>query len=217
MSQVLRLVCLAKSWKNQGYCIAGKTANGSWVRTVTSNTQNNAIFSQANGVQPLDVFEVEVLGHYPSGHQTENYRINERRMFETVSSLDIDQIDELVDTPVDIWGTGFSSRYGLNDKIDTASQGTPSNSLLLIQPDDTIFVKMQNEYDKDKLRIEFTYNGETYCLTTTDINVQDYFRDPENELNEGEEEEIEAKYLSISLAEPLNGALYKVVAGVFVD
>ncbi|EKS7774920.1 hypothetical protein ACCH09_003454 [Edwardsiella ictaluri] len=217
MSQVLKLVCLAKSWKHQGYCIAGKTADGSWVRTVTSNANNNAIFNQANGVEPLDVFEVEVLGHSPSAHQTENYLINERKMFNAVSSLGIDDIDdlELVDTPEDLWGTGESSRYGLNDKIDLDKQEEPSNSLLLIQPDDTIFVIMQNEYDKEKIRIKFTYNGDDYCLTTTDLSIQDYYRDPENKLYEGEEEEIEARYLSISLAEPLNNSLYKVVAGVF--
>ena len=48
------------------------------------------------------------------------------------------------------------------------------------------------------------------------MGIQNYFREEDNRLNDGEKEELDGvSYLTISLAEPLNGSLYKVVAGVF--
>ncbi|EMU6625460.1 hypothetical protein WOA82_005119 [Citrobacter freundii] len=112
-------------------------------------------------------------------------------------------------------GTGTSSNYGINDKI-IIGQRVVNNSLYLIKPDDTVIVQMQNEYGTDKLRIRFSYNSDEYLLTTTDMGIQNYFREEDNRLNDGEEEELDGvSYLTISLAEPLNGSLYKVVAGVF--
>ncbi|HAV9068932.1 TPA: hypothetical protein JLE79_004147 [Escherichia coli] len=126
-----------------------------------------------------------------------------------------DELDDYVDTPATLWGTGTSSNYGINDKI-IIGQRVVNNSLYLIKPDDTVIIQMQNEYGTDKLRIRFSYNSDEYLLTTTDMGIQNYFREEDNKLNNGEEKELDGvSYLTISLAEPLNGSLYKVVAGVF--
>jgi hypothetical protein len=36
MRTVHQLLCLAKSWKNGGFCIAGKNDDNQWVRTITA-------------------------------------------------------------------------------------------------------------------------------------------------------------------------------------
>ncbi|ULS47829.1 hypothetical protein F9W95_20785 [Pectobacterium carotovorum] len=215
MGTVHQLLCLAKSWKNGGFCIAGKNAQNQWVRTVTANPNNNAIFHNGNNIQPLDFFQTTTLNHAPQGHQTENYIIDENVIFTANGHCAVKDLGSYVDTPLSLWGTGTSSNYGLNDKI-IIGQMAVNNSLYLIKPDDTVIVQMQNEYGTDKLRIRFNYNFDEYLLTTTDMGIQNYFRDENNRLNDGEEEELDCvSYLTISLAEPLNGNLYKVVAGVF--
>ncbi|HAU5603651.1 TPA: hypothetical protein JD320_002843 [Citrobacter koseri] len=215
MRTVHQLLCLAKSWKNGGFCIAGKNAQNQWVRTVTANLGNNAIFHNGNNINPLDFFQATTLNHAPQGHQTENYIIDENVIFTANGHCTVNELGNYVDTPLSLWETGTSGHYGLNDKI-IIGQIAVNNSLYLIKPDDTVIVQMQNEYGTDKLRIRFNYNFDEYLLTTTDMGIQNYFRDENNRLNDGEEEELDGvSYLTISLAEPLNGNLYKVVAGVF--
>ncbi|MEZ2757256.1 hypothetical protein ACBQ54_05970 [Providencia vermicola] len=215
MSNVHQLLCLAKSWKKKGYCIAGKNDNNQWIRLVTDNPNNNAIFGQGDSVSPLNYFTVTTLSHSPQGHQTENYIVDKNKEFVVNGTLQVADLKQYVDTPDSLWGTGISSYYGLNDKV-IIDDNIPVNSLYLIEPDDTIFIQMQNEYETEKLRLRFSYNGEEYLLTTTDMRLQEYFRQEDNKLDDEDEEELEnIKYLTISLAEPLNGNLYKVVAGVF--
>ncbi|HHU6265284.1 TPA: dual OB domain-containing protein [Klebsiella pneumoniae] len=185
------------------------------VRTITANPINNAIFHHGNAIKPLDFFQATTINHAPQGHQTENHIIDENVSFTVNGHCAANDLDDYVDTPATLWGTGTSSNYGVNDKI-IIGQSVVNNSLYLIKPDDTVIVQMQNEYGTDKLRIRFTYNSNEYLLTTTDMGIQNYFRDENNRLNDGEEEELDGvSYLTISLAEPLNGNLYKVVAGVF--
>ncbi|EON3482474.1 hypothetical protein ACLLMF_004889 [Escherichia coli] len=215
MRTVHQLLCLAKSWKNGGFCIAGKNNNNQWVRTITANPSNNAIFHHGNAIQPLDFFQATTIKHAPQGHQTENYIIDESEIFTVNGHCAADELDDYVDTPATLWGAGTSSNYGINDKI-IIGQRVVNNSLYLIKPDDTVIIQMQNEYGTDKLRIRFSYNSDEYLLTTTDMGIQNYFREEDNKLNNGEEKELDGvSYLTISLAEPLNGSLYKVVAGVF--
>jgi len=215
MSTVHQLLCLAKSWKNGGFCIAGKDSNNQWIRTVTANPTNNAIFNHGDAIKPLDFFQATILNPAPQGHQTENCIIDESVFFKVLGHCDVYDLGNYVDRPADLWGTGTSSNYGVNDKI-IIGERVVNNSLYLIKPDDTVIVQMQNEYGTDKLRISFNYNFEEYLLTTTDMGIQNYFRQEGNRLKEGEIEELDGvTYLTISLAEPLNGSLYKVVAGVF--
>ncbi|MGG5215987.1 dual OB domain-containing protein [Rahnella variigena] len=215
MRTVHQLVCLAKSWKNGGFCIAGKNANNQWIRTITSNQSNNSIFQHGEGLNPLDTFSATTLRHSPHGHQTENYVIDENVIFTVSGSLNVNNLSSYIDETDSLWGTGVSSRYGINDKV-IIGQGIINNSLYFIKPDDTVFVQMQDEYGTNKIRVRFTYNRVEYLLTTTDIGLQEYFRKEENRLNVGEEEELpDVKYLTISLAEPLNDNLYKVIAGIF--
>lgn len=215
MNTIYQLVCLAKSWKNGGFCIAGKTAQKQWIRPITSNISNNAIFQHANNVNPLNLFSVAISGHAPHGHQTENYLIDEHKLFRVDGTISIADLEAYIDSPLTLWGAGESSRYGVNDKVST-NQNQITNSLYFIKPDDSVFIQMSEEYETIKIRVRFSYNGTNYLLTTTDIGLQEYFRKDENKLQEGEEEELpDVKYLTISLAEPLNDNLYKVVAGLF--
>ncbi|EHU9806849.1 hypothetical protein KZ556_003995, partial [Escherichia coli] len=184
MKTVHQLLCLAKSWKNGGFCIAGKNARNQWVRTVTANPNNNSIFTHGNAIQPLDFFQATTLYHAPQGHQTENYVIDETVFFSALGKCEVSDLDNYVDRPANLWGTGTNSTYGVNDKV-IIGQRVVNNSLYMIKPDDTVIVQMQNEYGTDKLRLRFNYNFNEYLLTTTDMGIQNYFRNVDNRLSDG--------------------------------
>ena len=94
MRTVHQLLCLAKSWKNGGFCIAGKNDNNQWVRTITANPSNNAIFHHGNAIQPLDFFQATTINHAPQGHQTENHIIDESVIFTVNGHCAADDLDD---------------------------------------------------------------------------------------------------------------------------
>lgn len=104
MRTIHQLLCLAKSWKNGGFCIAGKNDNNQWVRTITANPINNAIFHHGNAIQPLDFFQATTINHAPQGHQTENHIIDENVTFTVNGHCAANDLDDYVDTPATLWG-----------------------------------------------------------------------------------------------------------------
>ncbi|MHB1175582.1 MAG: dual OB domain-containing protein [Sulfuriferula sp.] len=232
------IVVLAKSYKNNKWCIAGreliKAENGKyqihgWVRP-TSEEQHGAISSQqcilniGREVQVLDIVRVPIAMHAPTSGQPENYRIDDSTwQYERI--FPSGYLSKLIEKPINIWLED-------EDESDSVSsiyveQESINHSLFLIKPE-LLCVKLAlnwNDHDqkyKGKMSAEFQYAGKAYSgLSITDPKVRKMLK------NQFPEEGTEPRtvklikednyYLCVSLG-PLFGyenRHYKFVAAIF--
>lgn len=213
-----KFVCLAKSARQGGLCIAGKEilADGridNWFRPVGRTEESlparDCTFNVGH------VVTCEVSEHVPSSTQSENYKVTQQPNWQTVGAFPRQRIDSLLDAPSSLWSTGFgcSTRHGENDKVSQEIASATGNSLYFIRVSGATIAKKDESYEdmaRVKMRLTFTYNNEQYSLIVTDPNLSTPYW---NQLQAGESAEIGPCYLTISLAQPFNGYCYKLVAG----
>ncbi|MEH6626597.1 MAG: hypothetical protein V7739_09135 [Motiliproteus sp.] len=177
--QKLKVLILAKSYKNGGRCIAGKLVNftennavrvGAWVRPVSNGgAGNNAMkgemyrYEDGSEVELLDIVEMSVLSHSPMSGQPENYVIDESQRWRKLSRLDARCIGSITDNANDIW-----SETGVSSNVVTPmyeKRGLVSQSLYLIKPTSLKVTLSNNCYNgkyKRSIRAGFNYHGERY-------------------------------------------------------
>lgn len=204
-------VCLAKSGKYQGLCIAGKTEKGEWFRPVGKDgglSYDQCKYCNFNEIALLDVVTCNFKSHVPERHQTENFKINGDmpHCFSLQRKLNYSDLNEICDNPETIFGVGSSSGKGKNDLF---VPGSVNNSLLLVYVTNAKLYCYLDTYDekpKKRHRMEFEYNGNIYNLAVTDSYT--YHR-----MNAGDEEEHDECYITVSI-----GLDYpsKFVSGIFI-
>ncbi|MDE3018632.1 MAG: hypothetical protein KGI53_06405, partial [Nitrospirota bacterium] len=124
MSYSKTIVCLAKSIKHGGYCIAGKELKhdrfAEWVRAV-SNREDEEISSyectctDGHEASLLDILSIVMLEPRPQAYQTENHLIDPERRWHKKGRIDATTLEALIDTiDVTLWANGHHSTYGIN-------------------------------------------------------------------------------------------------------
>ncbi len=216
------IVCLANSRKMSGRCIAGKAmGSGKWIRPV-SNPKGGKIsevdrqFKNGQMPQLLDIMRISVKKHCSELFQTENYLIDKSSAW-VKKGIFTDKLDCLEDTPEDIWGTGFSTHLGINDRFPEKDNEAYSQSLYLIKPDKLkIIVKIEYpgyDYEKRKVRVEFIYNNVKYRFPLTDpITEAKWFSKEDGNY----ELAVDNTYLCVSVGLPYKEYCYKFVASILV-
>ena len=213
-----QFVCLAKSARERGLCIAGKEilANGrigNWFRPIGSTEEalpaRDCTFSIGH------IVTCEVSEHTPSPTQSENHKVAPQPKWQTVGGFPKQKIASLVDSPLSLWDTGFgcSSRHGENDKVSQVAASISGNSLYFIRIAGGTLTKKDESFEENqraKIRLTFSYNDETYSFAVTDPAFSGLHW---NNLQIGESIEIAPCYITVSLAQPFNGYCYKLVAG----
>lgn len=213
-----KFVCLAKSAREGGLCIAGKEILvdgrvGNWFRPVgrveESLPTRDCTFNIGH------VVTCEVSEHAPTPTQSENHKVAHQPNWQIVSGFPKQSVTSLVDSPSSLWSTGFdcSSRNGVNDKVSQVTASTSGNSLYFIRIDGGTITKKDESFEESqraKIRLTFSYNNETYSLAVTDPALSGQYW---NRLQVGESTEIGPCYITVSLAQPFNGYCYKLVAG----
>lgn len=214
-----KFVCLAKSAREGGFCIAGKEildngSIGNWFRPIGRSEDAlpaaNCTFNIGN------IVTCEVSNHEPSPTQPENYKVALRPNWRILGSFPRRYIDLLVDSPLSLWNTGVdcSSRHGLNDKIpQTSVPARNNNSLYFIKIEEGIVTKMDQSNERlqsIKIRLKFLYKSVDYSLVVTDPTFTSRYW---NSLELGESTGIDSCYIAISLGKPFNNYCYKLVAG----
>ena len=175
----IEIVCLANSRKISGRCIAGKIiSENKWIRPV-SNRESEEISEEErryeNGQMPklLDIISIPVKEHKPQLFQHENYLIDDDSYWEKRGKFN-GSLDDLLDTPNDLWGTNSSSYQGQYDRFPENMCGTYRESLYLIKPQSLkIIIRIEGEEfgnAKRKTRAEFCYNSTTYIFPATEPN-----------------------------------------------
>ena len=221
-----RIVCLANSRKPNGRCVAGKLYAqgkfGTWLRPI-SIREGEELSGQerhiSKGLEPalLDILEITISKHKPSGHQPENFTINPEYKFKKVGQVPADELIKVVDKPTNLWIMGYQSKtFGKNDLVPPNRILEVSNSLYLINPH-TFTIQVVQGTNSLQVRGQFSYLGADYNLRITDPVIEESF------IPKGiGQYKIDDVLLTISLAEklftvaghPSSSGYYKLIAGV---
>lgn len=218
--ETVKIVCLANSRKISGRCIVGKIVESNkWIRPVSSR-ENEEISEEErrykNGKMPklLDIISIPIKYYSPKLFQNENYLIDDGYYWKK-QGLFIENMENLLDTPADLWGTLSSSYQGTFDRIPENNCTDYTNSLYLIKVESLkIVVRVEGEeFDnaKRKVRAKFKYKNIDYFFPITDpIIEKEYLLKEDGTFKLS----TENKYLCVSLGLPFNGYCYKFLASI---
>jgi hypothetical protein len=221
MPYTKRIVCLANSRKMSGRCIAGKEISKDshfegWVRPVSNRPTEEISMDERryeNGEDPklLDVISIQMRGHVPHAHQTENHLIDAEYYWVKRGVATWDDLDPAVEAfHGTLWVDGNHSYNGENDRIPEAETLELDNSLTLVETEDLgIVVAHEGRNPKRKVRARFSLGGKRYGIAVTDPVIEREYLAKENG-----ECPIGVARLCISIGEPYQGYCYKLVAGV---
>ena len=218
-----RIVCLANSRKISGRCIAGREWDegkgaGGWIRLV-SDRQNEEVseyerqYEDGSDPRVLDVIDVPVLEPRPTGRQPENWLLDPKCYWTKVGSYSPLDLAALTDPVEPLWIDGDSTYHGRNDRIRIESAGSVAGSLRLIRIEEIeLEVFMPGEtFGNPKRRVQgrFVHAGREYALRVTDPGYERrYLAKLDGRYRLGE------CCLTISLGEPYQGAVYKLIAAI---
>ncbi len=202
----------------QGRCIAGRELlqggqPGPWVRPVGSREHEEVSFDErrlGDRGEPLllDVIEVPVLEARPRFYQSENWLLDPARTWRLVGRVGPARLTRLVESAAPLWINGYSSSEGQNDRIPIAEAEGLHNSLCLIRVARAV-MSVTDYQNRRRLRLFFRHAGVEYGLRPTDPEYENWFLS-----REAGTYEIGECYLTISLGEPFEGYVYKLIAAV---
>lgn len=223
MSYMRVIVCLANSRKRSGWCVAGREITsagfGDWIRPVSARPDRELSREDQcyeNGTVPkvLDIIRIEMKEPCPELHQQENHLIDDTFYWKKQGALSWDDIQKAVESPSGpLWLNGYSSYYGLNDRVPRWALGKLRRSLYLVRPKDLrLKVTLEGkEFGNPERRVRalFSLNGYAYSIVVTDPWVEErYLKKPEGEYP------LKDALLCVSLGEVYKGYAYKLAAAV---
>lgn len=213
-------ICLANSYKRGGRCIAGvevvsdgdgkwklvrnDDGNPCWIRPIAQTTYGEIPNYVAEDIQMLSVVRLSNVVPCPQGVHTENVYYSRIEQFE----YDISQLPSSTDQFIDRKHQSIFHNRGR--AVSAEMLRSINYSLMLIHPDKAGAYRDENR-EKSKNRMKFTYYGVEYDFPITDPAFLDEFkRDPERYAD------IPNVYLTISLGLDFEGWHHKLVAGVII-
>jgi hypothetical protein len=183
------LVVFAKSYKNGGWCVAGREIEGrgaqqgacrAWVRPVSGNglaggavPRTACLYPSGSEVQVLDVVEVPVLGDYAMPGQPENVLLDPSRPWRKRGRIDASRCRALLDQPEHLWRQRGAGSAWVGQ--DYAEGGQLPQSLYLVEVQEFAVV-LETVCDeggcRPRIRAGFSYRGARYSgLSVTDPRV----------------------------------------------
>jgi hypothetical protein len=216
-----RLVCLANSRKLGGRCVAGlrmrdkQVKVGDWVRPVSLAEHGEvAVPHYADGREMrlgdvVSFHEGQAVRH-PPGYQPENVAFSGSwRREGRVTWATLCRLAEAGEEP---WPSGGSSSMGRNDRFLLEQAPLVRGSLTLRRVDDLELIVQQNPYSSAwDVRGEFSIGGSTLRLKVTDPVVEARLQSTR------QSESIGDALVCLSLGEPYQGYVYKLLAGVLQE
>lgn len=221
-----RIICFANSYKRGAHCVAGReilpgNVLGGWIRPIGTGPEDALLYGEqayADGSSPgiLDLLDVHLVDHRPTGCQTENWLVDSTQRWVRVNRYQPADMLGLVENPETLFENVGDTYAGLNDEIPNVTADSRPGSLMLVQvPQLEIHVIAGFNAGTTKVQARFEYRGARYWLTVTDPAIVSEFK-PRGigTHNLGE------CLICISLAMPFNpnnGSVYyryKLVAGV---
>jgi hypothetical protein len=197
-------------------------ADSKWVRPVSDRQGKELSIEERHyegRIEPslLDVIDIIFLRSDPHDYQSENQLIDPNYYWSNAGHGTYVEAERLLDPlESDLWGLSPDNSYhGQYDRIASAEASSFGRSLRLIAVDD-LAIRVRAEGAtfgnmKKKLRGYFTYSGNGYALTVTDPTIEGEF------LSRSEDTyPVGPALLCVSLSEPFDGYIYKLIAGVIL-
>ena len=223
MSQMKRIVCLANSRKLSGRCVAGREWTegkgvGDWIRPVSDResqevSEHERQYHDGSDPQVLDIIDIPVLERQIKDYQTENWLLDPELYWGKAGVFDPNRLSEMIDPSATLWISGDSSNRGQNDRMSLESVPSTSGSLRLIHAESlTLHVSSPGEaFGNPKRRVQgrFRHADMEYALWITDPKYERTYLAKSDGIYE-----LGHCYLTISLGEPYQGSVYKLIAAV---
>ncbi len=218
-----RMVCLANSRKLMGRCVAGREwaagrGAGSWIRPVSARegrevSEYERQYEDGSDPRVLDIIDIPVRGPQPDGCQTENWLLDPEYYWEKAGVCSPFDLPALVDPVEPLWVDGYSTCHGSNDKIPVEATGGTCSSLRLIRVEEiALEVFAPGEaFGSSKRRVQgrFVHADRDYALWVTDpMYERRYLARLDGTYRIGE------CHLTVSLGEPYQDAIHKLIAAI---
>lgn len=212
------ILCLAKSWKNKGYCVAGKEivseGFGAWIRPVSTRPSEEISELEAryvrHGVAAVPhKLSIRLRRPKPHSYQRENHVIDPSQRWSKIGNATWAEVNSAVDQIVGpLWVNGNSSGRGMNDRVPKERAKVLTNSLYLLKPELLRFEVGNDPWVQNKahIRADFVVAGIRYNLKITDPVVYNEFQGKSGTF------EAKSRILCVSLGELFEGYAYKLVA-----
>ncbi|WP_065204258.1 dual OB domain-containing protein [Shewanella woodyi] len=239
----VKMLVLAKSYKNGGRCIAGKISEdqpdnkvrlGGWVRPALLDKQGNAtapitaneyMYIKGGFLKVLDIVDIPIHASCEVSGQPDNFVVKPSQKWSKHHHFRADCVFNITDVPTNIWlDTSTSSNQVTKAYVDA---GGVSQSLYLIRPV-SLKVTLLNEYDswnsryQKKTHASFFYHDVFYdkisitCPATRNMLKGRYPDEGEEGVTiELPDGDEYALTLSLSPLLESTGMHYKFVATVF--
>jgi hypothetical protein len=216
-----RLVCLANSRKLGGRCVAGlrmrgkQVKVGDWVRPVSRSEHGEVPIPQyADGREmhlgDVVVFQEGPAVRHPHGYQPEN--VDFSGSWRREGKVTWSTLCRLAESGQEPWPGGASSSMGRNDRFLLEQAPSVRKSLTLQRVDDLELIVQQNPYSSAwDVRGQFSIGGSTLRLKVTDPVVEARLQSTRRS------ESIGDALVCLSLGEPYQGYVYKLLAGVLQE
>lgn len=167
-----QFVCLANSYKGGGRCVAGIVLeNGNpvmqdgipkWIRPVCKTAHGEVPTRLVSHINLLDIVEIDVTSNVPDSYQTENV-LFDTNAINVVGKFSLNNLSNLCDnSQTTLFGNKGSAVTPENAQL-------LSNSLRMIKVTNFTVVEITYEDNPNpKLRLSFTFNGNSYVIPITD-------------------------------------------------
>jgi len=215
-----QIICLANSRKLNGRCIAGIDISDAqkaiWIRPVTDSptgeiSQIECSYALGHPISVLDILKVRLVGPRAKSYQQENWLIDRDKPWVYIGRAKLVDLEKGLSNYQTIWTNDSSSKGGVNDRIHIAAMGGINDSLRLVKVDH-LELLVKSPYGgkgAHQLRARFTYNQDHYNLKVTDPRYESSYQDKAVGAYP-----LGSAYLTISLGEPFEGHVYKLVAAI---
>ena len=220
MGVTKRIICLANSRKNHGRCVAGRVVGSGteWVRPVSDRpteevSEYERQYPDGSDPRVLDVIDVPLLKPHPKSYQQENWLLDADEYWLRAGDADWNRVKAFSENPESLWANGNHTYWGLNNRMSLDVASTHRTSLVLIHVKQLrlrVFPPNQKFGDaKRRVQAQFTHRGTGYRLRVTDPGYEkEYLKLADDLYDVGE------SLLTVSLGEPYEGHVYKLVAAI---
>lgn len=225
MPSTKRIICLANSRKRRGRCVAGREilsdAWGGWIRPVSDRPHEEISWRERtyeDGSDPrvLDVIDVPLIEPRPGTFQRENWLLDPHWYWVKTDRVDPSALVELVDCNGPLWLNRSSTRQGMNDRVSVDDAAALETSLSLIHVEKLsirVFTPGADFGDRRRrVQARFELGDAHYSLWVTDpVHERRFHAQADGTYDLG------PSFLTISLGEPFEDYVYKLVAAIIEE
>lgn len=221
MATTKRIVCLANSRKQSGYCVAGKEIDagvvGEWIRPVSSREHEEVSDGEERCTdralpQLLDFIDIPLIRKSNNSRQPENWLLDPSSRWKRQGGMRWHGLFGMNDSPAQLWSNDSHSGGGIANRVALDEADNVDASLYLLKLSQLRLHVTTETFDgrsKRPVRAEFSHAKHVYRLSLTDGPIEAEFR----RRGDGTYD-IGECFITVSLGEPFDGFCYKLVAAV---